>query len=103
MARRNTQALLLALPPLAWFTSQQASSFLLHVRCGGLQETRWQGSLALLVIFGLALIGPLIALRVRSSSRSPWLVYGAFFWAGIFTLAILFQTMAALLLPTCVS
>lgn len=103
MARRTSQTLLLALAPFAWFASQQVSVFLLHARCTGADGSLWQVSLALLAIFGLALFGPLLALRVRSSSRSPWLIYGVFLWAGIFTLAILYQAMAALLLPACTS
>lgn len=91
----------LLIPPLAWFMLQQGLSALLHADC-----SRWGIGLA----WGVASVAACgIGLRIgwplrqtHGALANPWLARLGMMAAGIFTLAILFQTLALLMVPACV-
>jgi len=91
----------LLLPPLAWFLFEQGLSALLHWDC------RRSG---LGIAWGIAsLIACVLAFRIAWPFRTragafanPWLARLALVAAGVFALAIAFQTLALLMVPSCV-
>lgn len=91
----------LALPPFTWFVFEQGLSALLHADC-----SRWQIGLAW-GIASLAVCG--LSLRLAWPLRghpgaltNPWLARLAMALAGVFGLAIAFQTLAIAIVPACV-
>lgn len=92
----------LLLPPVAWFGFEQGLSALLHARCDlsgwGLV---WGG--ASLAFCGLAAwVAFPLARRDRELLSALWLARLALVMAGIFALAIVFQTLAIAMVPPCV-
>jgi hypothetical protein len=91
----------LCLPPLAWFLFEQGLSHVVHVRCGAANSVGvlWGGvSLAVCALAaGLARKGP----PPDPASARPWLGRLALLGAGVFGLAIAFQTLAAAMVPAC--
>jgi hypothetical protein len=91
----------LALPPFTWFLFEQGLSALLHADC-----TRWGwglawGAASLLVCAGAVRIAwPLRG--DHGALANPWLARLAIALAGVFGLAIAFQTLAIALVPACV-
>jgi hypothetical protein len=91
----------LALPPFTWFAFEQGLSALLHADC-----TRWPLGLAwgvaslALCALALRLAWPLG--RRESALTNPWLARLATALAGVFGLAIAFQTLAVAIVPACV-
>jgi len=91
----------LLIPPLTWFTFQQGLSALLHADC-----SRWDIGLA----WGIAsLVACGFGVRVGWPLRgehgalvNPWLARLGMVLAGIFSLAIAFQTLAIVMVPACV-
>ena len=92
MSRNARYGILFGGPPLLWYVSQQAISFVLHAGCRA--GTYWPGvAIALLlVIAGLASWG-LVRLV-------PW-KWGALLWVGIFFLALMFQALGLIILQGC--
>lgn len=92
----------LLLPPLAWFGFEQGLSALLHARCDlagwGLA---WGAASFALCALAAWLARPL-ARRGGDLLAGVWLARLAPVLAGIFALAIAFQTLAILLVPACV-
>ncbi len=97
-------AIALPLPPLAWYLTQQGLGFLLRLQCSGAEGPA-------VAVGALALLACAVAVWLSSGqgrgSQSPpaqtdtvlrWVVY---LGAGVFALAILFQTLAALVVPSC--
>ena len=90
----------LMLPPVTWFVFEQGLSALLHADC-----SRWGIGLA----WGIAsLIACAIAIRIAWPLRQPreglaeiWLARLALAMAGLFALAIAFQTLAISMVPAC--
>lgn len=91
----------LLLPPLAWFVYEQGLSALLHADCRQAPiGVAWGvASLAACALaFGLGR-------RLRHAGgllADPWLARLATAIAGLFALAIAFQTLAILIVPACV-
>ena len=93
--------LLVILPPLCWFISQQSVIFFLHATCpnnrhgvSGVVEPIFSIAYLCLAVAVLAL--PKILLYDPGGHAwLPWL------WTGIFAVAILFSGLAVLLLPSC--
>jgi hypothetical protein len=91
----------LAVPPFTWFVFEQGLSALLHIDC-----TRWPIGL----VWGLAsLVVCVIAARLawplrrhQGSLANPWLAKLSIATAGIFCLAITFQSLAIAIVPACV-
>jgi hypothetical protein len=91
----------LLIPPVAWFAFEQGLSAVLHADC----SRRYVG-----IIWGLAsLAACAIGLRMGWSLRTqpdalvdPWLARLGIAVAGIFSLAIAFQTLAIAIVPACV-
>jgi len=91
----------LLLPPLVWFLFEQGLSALLHADCG---------RVGIGMVWGLAsLIACAVAFRIAWPFRArgdalanPWLARLALVAAGFFALAIIFQTLALLMVPACV-
>lgn len=91
----------LAIPPLSWFLFQQGLSALLHADC----HRSWTG-----VVWGLVSVFACgAALRLAWPLRRGgdeqgdfWLVRLVPLVAGFFALAILFQTLAVAMVPSCV-
>jgi hypothetical protein len=91
----------LLLPPFSWFLFEQGLSAVLHADC-----SLWAVGL-LWSLFGLAgcAIGLALAWPLRRAApdpADPWLARLACVVAGFFTLAILYQTLAILIVPACV-
>ena len=91
----------LLLPPFAWFLFQQGLAHVVHVRCNvaGPVGAGW-GVASLAVCAAAALLA-----RRRADpelmSAHPWLCRVALLGAGVFALAIAFQTLAAVMVPAC--
>lgn len=91
----------LTVPPLTWFLFEQGLSALLHADC-----TRS----AIGIAWGVASLAIcLLALRVAWPLRQAgdvltdhWLARLAIVLAGLFSLAIAFQTLAIVMVPACV-
>lgn len=90
----------LVLPGFTWFLFQQGLSALLHSRCQlwpiGLA---WGVASLALCLMALRLAAPLA--RHEGRLANPWLARLAMALAGIFGLAISFQTLAVLIVPAC--
>ncbi|QQV76698.1 hypothetical protein H5J25_14910 [Sphingomonas aliaeris] len=92
--------LALSLPPVAWFTFEQGLSAVLHADC-----TRT----GIGVVWGLTALGLCVfaahsGWRLRRAPQtlvSAWMARLALAVAGIFGLAIAFQTLAILIVPAC--
>lgn len=90
----------LLVPPLAWFLFEQGLSALLHVDC-----TRSGVGIG----WGAAsLVACAVAFRMAWPFRgregalaNPWLARVALVVTGLFALAIVFQTLALLMVPPC--
>ncbi|HUD95066.1 hypothetical protein [Sphingobium sp.] len=92
----HTRFLLAVLPPpLFWFISQQLSGLLLHA-C---RPSQGQTGAAIIAILSLAALGPAIA--IFATARENTQRKAALLWSAIFALAIVYQGMAAILLPLC--
>lgn len=91
----------LLLPPITWFVFEQGLSALLHANCRLWGAGLVWGAASLLVCgLGLRVAWPLR--RPSGELADPWLARLAIVIAGVFGLAILFQTLAILIVPACV-
>ncbi len=101
---RPTIALLL--PPLAWFVFQQGLSGVMRARCGAGGPSLgpiWGGLSLMLCALALWLAWPAGARKVRAErSILVFIARLAMLGAAVFALAILFQTLATLVVPPCV-
>lgn len=93
--------LALLLPPVIWFLFEQGLSALLHADCSASNiGVAW--GLASLAVCAIA-FGMAWPFRSRGSDlANPWLARLALVATGFFALAILFQTLALLIVPPCV-
>ncbi|SFR75819.1 hypothetical protein [Sphingomonas jatrophae] len=101
MSIRNRAWTALIMPPVTWFLFEQGLSALLHADCqrSGIGIAWGMASLA---VCGFA---ARLAWRSRAAGgqlADPWLARLALAVAGIFALAISFQTLAILIVPACV-
>jgi hypothetical protein len=92
----------LALPPLAWFGFEQGLSALLHARCDLAGWGLAWGAVSLAACALAARLARPLARRGGDLLAGAWLARLALVLAGIFALAIAFQTLAILLVPACV-
>lgn len=101
-ARRPTIALIL--PFLAWYLFQQGVIAAMRARCtAGAPPLGLIWGLASLMVCAFAAWLALTALRASSDRNAArFLAQLALFGAGLFALAILFQTLAILVIPPCV-
>jgi hypothetical protein len=92
----------LLLPPFAWYLFQQGIAHVVHVRCdaAGAVGGGWGVASLLACAFAARIAWPLR--RPELVSANPWLCRVALLGAGVFALAIAFQTLAVLLVPACV-
>jgi len=91
----------LLLPAVAWFAFEQGLSAVLHSACGRVGVgIAWGG--ASLVLCGVALWIAWPLRREREVPADSWLACLAMIGAAFFGLAILFQTLAIMLVPACV-
>lgn len=91
----------LLLPPFAWFLFEQGLSALLHADCARSGISVLWGAASLLLC-GLGLRCGRSAAGEGERPADPWLAHLSMAVAAIFALAILFQTLAILLIPACV-
>jgi predicted Co/Zn/Cd cation transporter (cation efflux family) len=94
--------LALTLPPVAWFGFQQGLSALLHARCDLAGWGIVWGVASLAACALAAWFARPLARRGGDLLASLWLARRGLAIAGIFGLAITFQTLAILLVPPCV-
>lgn len=109
MRRRDPQRvrpwIAFVLPIAAWFVFQQGVGGPLHVNCA--VGRPWLGPLwggASLLLCGVAARIAWPQARVEGEGIRgvvPWLARVALLSAGVFALAILFQTLATLIVPSC--
>lgn len=90
----------LLLPPVAWFVFQQGLSAVLHGDCSRSDLGLAWGA-ASLAACGIALRIGWTLREPHGALGDPWLARLALMLTGVFALAILFQTLAVLLVPTC--
>jgi len=94
----------LALPALAWMSFEYGLASSLRASCtavGSWLGPAW-GVASLLVCAGAAMLArPLSKGTDRDPPVRPWLSRVATVVAGIFALAIAFQTLATLIVPSC--
>ncbi len=104
--RRSRMALAVALilPPLAWYCGQQGLGYVLRLQCAAaVGPSALGGAFALLA----CAVAAWLALGVRRDEPSPpgrtdaVLRIVAMLGAGVFALAIAFQTLAVLIVPSC--
>jgi hypothetical protein len=90
----------LLLPPVSWFVFEQGLSALLHARCdNAVIGIAW--GLVSLALCGLAARFAWPLKEHEGDLANPWLARLAIPVAGIFALAILFQTLALTIVPPC--
>lgn len=96
----------LLVPPATWYVFEVGLGSVLKVRCdkvGDWLGVGW-GVGSLLVCFAaVAVAWPLARDRGAETPSRMWLARVALLLSGIFALAILFQTLAVLIVPACVS
>jgi hypothetical protein len=96
--------LALVLPALAWMTFEYGLASSLRASCsavGAWLGPAW-GAASLLVCAGAAALARPMASRADTDPPTrPWLARVAMVVAGIFALAIAFQTLATLIVPSC--
>lgn len=91
----------LLLPPFAWFAFEQGLSHVLHAQCGAVWAGVLWGAASLIACATAARLGWSLA-RHGAALANVWLARLAMLMAGIFALAITFQTLAILMVPPCV-
>lgn len=95
----------LLLPPFAWMSFEFGLAATLRPACETVSWLGpvWGGAAVLACLFALLAAGRAIRDRDgRCGATGRWMARLAMFGAGIFTLAILFQTLATLIVPPCV-
>ena len=96
----------LVLLPAAWFGFEAGLAWVVKVRCdvaGGWVAWAWGGASLLVCAAAIALVWPMMARPAGPDTPSrPWLARVAVLMAGMFALAIAFQTLATLMVPPCV-
>ncbi|SDA25122.1 hypothetical protein [Sphingomonas sp. NFR15] len=93
----------LVLPPLAWICFEYGAGVSLRGACaaiGGWAGLLW-GVASLAVCGAAAWIARSAAVAARNPPTSSWLARIATFGAGMFALAIMFQTVATMIVPGC--
>lgn len=96
----------LVLPPAAWYGFEVGLGSVLKVRCAPVGD--WLGltwGVASLVACGVAMALAWPDARPAGAQTPPraWLSRVALLIAGIFALAITFQTLGVLIVPSCVN
>lgn len=91
----------LLLPPFLWFAFEQGLSHVLHARCGLIYVGLGWGAVSLAGCGAAAWLAWSLARRHVELS-DVWLARLALVIAGIFSLAIAFQTLAIVMVPPCV-
>ncbi|MDR6787144.1 putative Co/Zn/Cd cation transporter (cation efflux family) [Sphingomonas sp. BE138] len=92
----------LVLPPVAWFAFEQGLPALLHARCDLAGWGLVWGAASLVACALAAWLARPLARRGGDLLATSWLARLALVLAGIFAVAIAFQTLAILLVPPCV-
>jgi hypothetical protein len=101
---RLALAVALPLPPLAWYGAQQGLGMLVRVRCAA--AVLPGGAAGLLALLGCAFAlwlsaGPQPANEGSSARTDTVLRTITLLGAGVFGLAIVFQTLAIFIVPSC--
>ena len=95
----------LLLPPLAWYGFEIGLASVLRVTCapiGAWLGSAWGAAALALCAVAAAVAWPLAARPPNDRTTSPaWLAAIALVTAGIFALAIAFQTLATVIVPPC--
>ncbi len=91
----------LLMPPVAWFAFEQGLSHVLHARCGLTWVGLIWGALSLIACATAARLGRSLARRGKALA-DVWLARLAMVVAGLFALAIAFQSLAIVMVPACV-
>ena len=96
----------LVLPPVSWYVFEVGLGSVLKVRCAPVGD--WLGlawGVASLVACGVAMALAWPCARPAGDQTPPraWLSRVALLLAGIFALAIAFQTLGVLIVPSCVN
>ena len=91
----------LLIPPVAWFIFEQGLSALIHADCSRSGIGLIWG-IASLAACGLGLRVGWPLRQAHGVLANPWLARLGMVLAGVFALAILFQTLAILMVPACV-
>jgi hypothetical protein len=94
----------LALPPSTYIVFEYGLASSLRPACaavGSWLGPLWGGASLLICALAAALAWPMARTLAPDPPARPWLARVALFVAGIFALAIAFQTLATLIVPSC--
>ena len=94
----------LVVPPFAWFVFEVGLAGALRLSCttvGAGLGGAWGFASLLACALAAALAWPLAKPADDRSASRPWLARVALFAAGVYALAIAFQTIATLIVPPC--
>ena len=94
----------LGLSPLAWISFEYGLASSLRAACaavGAWLGPLWGGGSLLACVLAAGLAWPMACRAERDPPTRPWLAQVAVLAAGIFGLAITFQTLATLIVPSC--
>ena len=91
----------LGVPPLAWFAFQQGLAQVVRLRCAAAGIAGPIGGVAALAACAGAAALAWRLSRRESDNAFPWLCRVALLGAGVFALAVAFQTLATLMVPSC--
>lgn len=94
----------LAMPPMAWMLFEYGLGWAMGNACttvGSWMGPLW-GALSLIVCAAAAVLARSAAKGSDEDARTrPWLANVALLGSGVFALAIAFQTLATLIVPSC--
>jgi hypothetical protein len=96
--------LALALPPTTYIVFEYGLASSLRPACGAVGSwlgPLWGGASLLLCALAAAIAWPIARTLAPDPPTRPWLARVALVVAGIFALAIGFQTLATLIVPSC--
>lgn len=94
----------LALPPVAWIVFEYGLASSLRPACttvGSWLGPAWGAGSLIVCVTAALLAWPLARTLEADPPTRPWLARIALVVAGIFALAITFQTLATLIVPSC--
>lgn len=102
---RARQEMALLLPPIAWLAYEYGLGSSLRASCatvGAWLGPFWGGTSLLACAIAAGLAWPMARAATKRDPRvRPWLASIAMLGAGIFALAIVYQTLATLIVPSC--
>jgi hypothetical protein len=95
----------LVLPPSTWYVFEVGLASMLKADCqsaGGWPGLAWGVASVALCCMAAVIAWPLAKRRGGETAPRAWLARVAMLLAGLFSLAIAFQTLSVLIVPSCI-